>query len=267
MKKIYSYSENKFTSFSRKKQIAIIQEMLAVLEKNFNNEVYASALKNSIEECFTYLEGSDNNFPISYKNYDISSYPELLSLRDEFSSYQGEFLRDSDIIVRRYDSLNIINKKFPLVLILDSLRSAFNVGAIIRSSECLGVREIALCGKTPQQDNRKVIETAMGTTDFVKLVNFRTIEEAISAYRKENYEISALELTNTSISLEAYQPAAKVALIVGNESLGISEETLSICDKIIEISMHGQKNSLNVSNATAIAIYNIINKMEVNHDK
>jgi len=267
MKKIYSYSKTKFNSFKKGKQIAIIQEMLTVLEKNYDIIDYASALKKSIKECFNYVESNAEDFPINSGKYDLSKYSDILALRDEFTSYQGEYLRDSDILVRRYDSHNNTSKKYPLILILDSLRSAFNIGAIIRSSECLGVAEIALCGTSPGQDNRKVIETAMGTIDFVKLVNFDSIEDAISAYREQEYEITALELTNTSISLEDYQPAAKVALIVGNESLGISEETLSICDKLIEISMHGIKNSLNVSNATAIAIYNIINKMEVNHDK
>jgi len=267
MKKIYSYSEKKFNIFSNHKQIAIVLEMLAFLEKNFTLREYAEALQTSLIDCFDFLERSNNSIISNWRNYDLTKLVDIISLRDLLLEKQNIFLRDNDIIIKRYDSVKDDTHKFPLVLILDNLRSAFNVGSIIRSSECLGVTEIALCGKTPDQDNRKVVETAMGTTDYVRLTRYKNIQEAITYYREQKYEIIALELTNNSLSLDKYQPAPKVAIIVGNESLGIAEETLGECDKIIEINMYGIKNSLNVSNATAIAIYNIIHKMEETDDK
>lgn len=260
MKKIYSYSEKKFTGFSQQKQLAIIQEMLASLEKSFTVTDYAEVLRKSLKECFAYLQNSDFPFIRSIGDYDLSKFPDLIKLRDKIIKEESKNLRDSDIVVRRYDSLKKASLKFPLLVILDNLRSAFNVGSIIRSCECLGVQEVILCGQTPNLTNRKVKETAMGTSDFIKISHYSTSKEAIFHYQKLGYEIIALELTNRSISLEDYNPNQKVALLVGNESLGIEEETLRLCDKIIEISMLGVKNSLNVSNATAIAIYNITNK-------
>ena len=262
MKKIYSYSEKKFTSFTQHKQLSIILEMLQVLEKNFQVEEYARALQKSLNLCFIYLDNANNAINSDWKKYDLTQLSDVISLRDELLKDKDIFLRDSDIVIKRYDASQELGSKFPIVVILDNLRSAFNVGSIIRSSECLGVLEIALCGKTPGIDNRKVFETAMGTADYVKLRKFKNVMGAIAYYRQTHYEIIALELTNNSISLTEYKPKPQVALIVGNESLGIAEETLKECNQIIEIKMYGVKNSLNVGNATAIALHNIGEKME-----
>jgi tRNA G18 (ribose-2'-O)-methylase SpoU len=186
----------------------------------------------------------------------------IIDFRDSLLKSKDISLSDNDIIIKRYDSVKEKITKFPLVIILDNLRSAFNVGSIIRSSECLGVLEITLCGNTPGPENRKVVETSMGTVDYVDIIKYPSVHEAILSYRQQGFKIIALELTNNSLPLEKYQPASKVALLLGNESLGVAEETLAMCDKIIEINMHGVKNSLNVSNTAAIAIHNISKKME-----
>lgn len=267
MKKIYKYSESKFLGFTQQKQLAIVQEMLEVLEKHFDIEEYALALQESLSECFMFFSNSQLFIDISWHNYDLSKLSKVIELRDILLEKQGKYLKDTDIIVKRYDAINDTVYKFPIVVVLDNLRSAFNVGSIIRSSECLGVSEIALCGKTPKAENRKVVETAMGTVDFIKSVRYESTPLAISNYQEQGFEIIALELTNNSISLNNYKPARKVALVVGNESLGVAEETLSLCDKIIEIKMYGIKNSLNVSNATSIAVHNIIQKLEGSNDK
>jgi len=266
MKKIYRYSEKKFNSFSQQKQLAIVLEMLSALEKSFTMPEYATALQKSLQECFTYLDNSNHVLILDQNKYDLTQLADVVHLRDELLKSTNISLRDSDIIIKRYDSIKNQVTKFPLIVILDNLRSAFNVGSIIRSCECLGVSQIALCGNTPGLENKKVVETAMSTSDYVKITSFKSVQESISYYREQGFEIIALELTHKSLALQKYQPASKVAIIVGNESLGVAEETLEKCDKIIEIGMYGIKNSLNVSNATAIAIYNIIHKMEVTSD-
>lgn len=267
MKKIYQYSEKKFLSFSEQKQVSIIQEMLAVLEKSFAQKEDVSALQDSILACLTFLQNKDLNLVEDWQSYDLKKLSDIIRFRDKIVVKTGIYLRDKDIVIKRYDSIKENLLKFPLVIILDNLRSAFNVGSIIRSSECLGVSEIALCGSTPDLTNRKVVETAMGTAEYVKIVKYSSVEEAIISYREQGFALIALELTTNSLSLEKYQPAAKVALLLGNESLGIAEETLAFCDKVLEIKMYGIKNSLNVSNATAIAIHSIIQKMEIKNDK
>lgn len=268
MKKIYSYSEKKFLSFSEHKQKAIILEMVTALEKSFEHQEFSNLLKSSLRECSRYLQKrGDSTIPV-LANYRLEDKKQVIQLRDLLVKQSDKFLRDSDIIIKRYDSLDHKKKKnFPLVLILDNLRSAFNVGAIIRTAECLGVSEIALCGYTPDAENRKVKETAMGTLEFVKLSTYDSAEAAITSFRAKGHEIVALELTNNSIPLSGYTPDKQVALVLGNESLGIDEEVLQQCDKALEIKMHGVKNSLNVSNAVAIAVYEIIGKLEGNYDK
>lgn len=262
MKKIYKYSEKKFLNFTEKKQIAIISEMLQVLEINFRTKEYASLLQDSLSECLLFLENSDSLLKFKWNKYDLTQLSDVIALRDSLLKSKDLALKDNDIFIKRYDSVKENTTKFPLVIILDNLRSAFNVGSIIRSSECLGVLEIALCGNTPDAENRKVQETAMGTAGYVQMVKCPSVHQAILTYRHQGYEIIALELTNNSLPLEKFQPASKVALILGNESLGLAEETLAKCDKVIEISMYGVKNSLNVSNTAAIAIHNITQKME-----
>ena len=264
MKKIYRYSEKKFLSFSQEKQRAIILEMLTALEMSFEHAEYSRLLRDSLQECSGYLPKNRGALDIpDLEDYCLEDKKVVLYLRDLLIEQTGGYLRDSDIIVRRYDSLNDKQKQnFPLVLILDNLRSAFNVGAIIRTAECLGVAEVALCGHTPQAENRKVQETAMGTLEFVKLSAYNSTAEAITSFRTRGYETIALELTTNSFPLNNYSPAKKVALVLGNESLGIDELILAQCDKALEIKMHGVKNSLNVSNAAAIAVYEIISKME-----
>ncbi len=262
MKKIYRYSEQKFLSFTKQKQVAIIQEMLEVLEKNYSIKEYSLVLQESLKMCFDFIEDNDLLANLTWKSYDLTKLSDIIELRDEILRKEDISLKDTDIIIKRYDSVKEEKEKFPLVIILDNLRSAFNVGSIVRSSECLGVSEIVLCGKTPGAENRKVRETSMGILEYIKIIRYETIQEAISAYRKQDFEIIALELTNNSILLENYRPAKKVALILGNESLGVAEETIALCDKIIEIKMYGVKNSLNVSNASAIATHTIIQQME-----
>lgn len=260
MKKIYTYSENKFKSFSQAKQMSIILEMLEVLEKSWELEEYRKRICESLNECLSFIDGF--GFLSEENTNKFASLRDVINTRDVIISQKGLFLKDTDILIKRYDTLPERKHNFPLVLILDNLRSAFNVGAIIRNAECLGVKEIALCEKSPDEKNKKVLETAMGTVDFVSLRKFSTTQTALLYYRDNGYEVIALELTNQSIALKDYQPASKIALIVGNESLGIGEDVLKVCDKIIQIEMWGIKNSLNVSNATAIATYTLISKME-----
>lgn len=267
MKKVYSFSEKKFLSFSQHKQRAIILEMITALEKSFEHQEFSNLLRSSLRECASYLHKMGDSTIPKLADFCLEDKKQVIYLRDLLVKQSGKFLRDSDIVVKRYDSLdNKKRKSFPLVLILDNLRSAFNVGAIIRTAECLGVSEVALCGYTPNGDNRKVRETAMGTLEFVKLSAYASTKEAIISFRAKGYEIVALELTNNSVPLSDYRPDKQVALVLGNESLGIDEEILQLCDKALEIKMHGVKNSLNVSNATAISVYQIIGKMEENYD-
>lgn len=153
-------------------------------------------------------------------------------------------------------------KSYKIFLILDNIRSMENVGSIFRTADAAGVAKIYLCGITPKPPRKEIDKAALGAVDFVEWEYAENIKSLISNLKKNGVDIVALEQDKRSINYTDFippkSPNTLIALIVGNEISGISPETLDLCDTIIEIPMHGQKNSLNVAVATGIALFNLI---------
>ena len=152
------------------------------------------------------------------------------------------------------------------VLILENLRSVENTGSIFRTAEGLGVSKIICVGTTPtplerfgrkRQDFAKV---SLGAEDLIEweYVATENLEFTISNLQNQSFQIIALELTHESTSLKDAVAKNKFALVVGNEVDGVSKEVLEISDDIVEIPMYGQKESLNVSVSTGIALFMLI---------
>ena len=152
------------------------------------------------------------------------------------------------------------------VLILENLRSVENTGSIFRTAEGLGVSKIICVGTTPtpldrfgrkRQDFAKV---SLGAEDLIEweYVATENLEFTISNLQNQSFQIIALELTHESNSLKDAVAKNKFALVVGNEVDGVSKEVLEISDDIVEIPMYGQKESLNVSVSTGIALFMLI---------
>lgn len=158
-----------------------------------------------------------------------------------------------------------------LILVAHNIRSIHNVGSLLRTAECLGVKSVYLTGYTPypkiKNDPRlphlaKKIDSQMTKTSLeaeksLSIVANISLEECVSTLTELNYSIVGLEQTNNSLDLKDYQPSSKTALIVGNERYGLDKEALRLCEQKIEIPMKGKKESLNVVQATAIAIYKL----------
>jgi tRNA G18 (ribose-2'-O)-methylase SpoU len=157
-------------------------------------------------------------------------------------------------------------------LILHNIRSAYNVGAIFRTADGAGVDHIYLTGYTPlppdgtqlytTKPERMIIKTALGAIDYVQWSGHGEIKKVIDRLRDNNTEIVALEQGDKSIDYKQFVTDKNVALILGNEPVGIDEQTLSLCDTMIDIPMRGQKKSLNVSVAAGIAMYELIDKVK-----
>ena len=143
----------------------------------------------------------------------------------------------------------------PLILVLDNLRSAFNVGSIFRTADASRIEKLILCGYTPRPPNPKLQKTSMGTLDFVKWEHVQSTREAVVQLQKSGVSVFALETTNTSQSLFAASLPRPSALVLGNEALGVSEDVLRCVDGIYEIPLFGFKNSLNVASAAAISVF------------
>ena len=152
--------------------------------------------------------------------------------------------------------------KKEIFLVLDDIRSMENVGSIFRTADAAGVTKIYLCGITPRPPRKEIDKAAVGAVDFVDWEYVEDIKILISNFKKEGIGVIALEQNERSIQYSKFnnQYSSGLALIVGNEVDGISQEILDICDQIIEIPMYGQKNSLNVAVATGIALFGLLNK-------
>lgn len=140
----------------------------------------------------------------------------------------------------------------PLVLVLDRLRSAHNTGNLFRIAEALGAG-IAACGYTPCPPHPKLEKTAMGTDRTVPWRRFDTSAEAAEALHREGYTVLAAEPGGCEAWEREYPE--KLAVIFGNEALGIAPEALAAADGIVSLPMYGEKASINVGNAAAAILY------------
>ncbi|MFM7769259.1 MAG: TrmH family RNA methyltransferase, partial [Bacteroidota bacterium] len=143
------------------------------------------------------------------------------------------------------------------------VRSAMNVGSIFRNADAFGIEAIYLCGYTPCPPQREILKTALGSTESVKWIHFERTEDAILSCNASHY-ICALEQTHNSIALHEFQPQKPVALIVGNEIHGVSEEALKLSNCSLEITQFGTKHSLNVAVSAGIALFHLSNSYYFN---
>lgn len=155
------------------------------------------------------------------------------------------------------DSLHLV-KKIPLYVVLDSIRSSYNVGSIFRTSDGAMIEKLYLCGYTPHPPKKEVLKTALGSQDSVSWEYVKDAKEVITTLKQKGAKICALELTDKS---KKYYELTKnnfpLCLIVGNEITGVSQDLLDLCDCSIEIPQYGIKQSLNVAVAYGIAVFDL----------
>ena len=155
-----------------------------------------------------------------------------------------------------------------LTVILYNIRSTYNVGAILRTCDCLGVDSVIFTGYTPFIDKglpheqaklrKQIHKTALGAEDTIKWSRIEDIHEAIQSVRKQNIPVYALEQGAKSLNLSEPQDFPEsLAVILGEEVKGIPLDILDKCDGLFEIPMCGQKESFNVSVATGIILWEI----------
>ena len=146
-------------------------------------------------------------------------------------------------------------------IILDRLRSAHNTGNIFRIADAVGADEIIACGYTPAPPHPKLAKTAMGADRTVTCRHFETSLEAVMALKEEGYaQVLAVETSDDGVFAWEKEYKFPLALIFGNEALGINEETLKACDGVINLPMVGFKESINVGNCAAAVLYAVIAK-------
>jgi tRNA G18 (ribose-2'-O)-methylase SpoU len=142
-------------------------------------------------------------------------------------------------------------------VLLDNIRSAWNVGSILRSADGFGFKHAYLCGITPTPEMDAVQKTSLGAEEYVTWSYHHDAVKLVKGLKKEGWTILALEEDERSITLSKGKKikADRIALIVGNEVTGVDPDLLDLADHILHIPMHGQKRSFNVANAFSITAY------------
>lgn len=145
----------------------------------------------------------------------------------------------------------------PLTVVVDSVRSAFNVGGLFRTAECFGVRELVLCGYTPLPDQPQVAKAALGAERLVAWRYAEDVRAVIAGLKAERSPCLALETVGGAAAVADVAWPFPCALVLGNERFGLDPEVVSLCDGAVRIPLCGRKNSLNVVTAFAVAAYEV----------
>ena len=170
--------------------------------------------------------------------------------------HQGIILSIPDYQYSSIDSI-LNSDKDEVVVILDHLEDPHNLGAIIRTCEAAGIRSIIISKNRQVQVNATVMKTSAGTLQNMNIVSVSNIANSIDILKNNGYWIVGTALEN-SIDYRDVDYTGKIAIVIGNEGVGISKLVSSKCDYIVKIPMYGKTNSLNASVAAGIMIYEVI---------
>ena len=147
--------------------------------------------------------------------------------------------------------------KNKIYLVLHDVRSRFNVGSVFRTADGAGVDKIYLGGITPAPPHSKISKVALGAEKFVPYGTIKQTWRLLEKLKAEGVQIVGVEQTKKSIAYNKFKPKSKIALVMGSETKGLPEAIIKRCDKLIEIPMHGKKESLNVATACGIVAFKI----------
>lgn len=256
------FSKDKLLSMPPEKQIKILFDLGQFIESNakdFNSshfsklKKYHEFLSQSTDKLIQHL--NKEFIKITAIDYQFQIY--LMNCE----RFLGQSSREYNFLVTTDDNKKDA-RKFPITCLLDSVRSAHNVGAIFRNSECFGVEELILSGLSPTPESEHVIKTAMNCDKYVSWSYTKNPIEHVKKLKDLGYEIWGIETCSKSIDInQAKDIPDKVALLFGHEQYGLSMELLKLSDKFISIPMYGNKNSLNVAVANAVILNSLSSKM------
>ena len=152
--------------------------------------------------------------------------------------------------------------KFRVVVVLENIRSAYNVGSVFRTSDAFLIEAIYIVGYSAKPPHKEIKKTALGAEETVRWTYFKTSAEAIADLRKNGYKVFAVEQAEGSreLHLFPFPDEQKIAVVFGNEVTGVEQSTILACDGCIEIPQMGMKHSLNIATAAGVVLWEIIRK-------
>ena len=150
-------------------------------------------------------------------------------------------------------------ERFPVYVLLDNIRSLYNVGSIFRSCDGARISKLFLCGYTPHPPRTEIEKTALGSTATVPWEYIKNARDAVAALKSEGIRICVLEQTESSRSYYSITPDVfPLCLVVGNEITGVSEQIIREADLAVDIPMFGMKQSLNAAVALGITVFEFV---------
>lgn len=253
------FTQGKLLSMDESKQIRVLYQLASFIEEN--KEDASSSHFAKLKKYHSFLTNcSSDKIQILNKEFhkveaiDYQFQVYLMNLE----RLLGQSKKEYQFLVPTGDEETKKDIDKSIICVLDSVRSAHNVGAMFRNAECFGAEEMILTGLSPKADHPQVIKTAMGTVEKLKWSYQKSIVEVIARLQDLGYEICCVEKTNNSISIDDFSSTSKkIALIFGHEQFGVSQEVLELSDKVISINLFGVKNSLNVSVAQGIVLQKV----------
>jgi len=150
--------------------------------------------------------------------------------------------------------------KFSIIVVLENIRSAYNVGSVFRTSDAFLIEAIYIIGYSAKPPHKEIKKTALGAEETVTWKYFKTSAEAVDELKIRKYKVYAVEQAEESYKLHSanFRQNEKIAVVFGNELTGVEQTTIHLCDGCIEIPQLGMKHSLNIATAAGIVLWELI---------
>ena len=150
--------------------------------------------------------------------------------------------------------------KIPVIVVLENIRSAYNVGSVFRTADAFLLEAIYICGYTCRPPHKEIRKTALGAEETVDWLHFETAKAAIQHLHSLGYSVFAVEQVNGSEMLQDLQFGLneKIAVVFGNEVTGVEQDTIQLCKGCIEIPQAGMKHSLNIATAAGVVLWELV---------
>ena len=150
--------------------------------------------------------------------------------------------------------------KIQVIVVLENIRSAYNVGSVFRTSDAFLIEAIYITGYSAKPPHKEIKKTALGAEETVSWKHFSNADAAIKELRAAGYNIYAAEQAEGSYRLNAieFEPEEKIAVIFGNEVTGVEQSTIAQCDGCLEIPQLGMKHSLNIATAVGVVLWELV---------
>lgn len=150
--------------------------------------------------------------------------------------------------------------KNSIIVVLENIRSAYNVGSVFRTADAFLVEAIYIIGYSAKPPHKEIKKTALGAEDTVEWKYFKTSAEAIEELKANQYKVYAVEQAEGSYKLHTagFRQNEKIAVVFGNEVTGVEQSTIHLCEGCIEIPQLGMKHSLNIATAVGVVLWELI---------